>query len=97
MLLVTDAVWQVVKDDYPARPSTPSTVRGREEPVAIYASIAPVRWDSASVRWDSASMRSDSASMRSDSVERAPLARLLPTAAPADHNRIEEDPCTTCS
>ncbi len=37
VLLVTDAVWQVVKDDYPARPLDAVTVRGREEPVAIYA------------------------------------------------------------
>ena len=36
-LLVTDAVWQVVKDDYDARALDPVTVRGREEPVAIYA------------------------------------------------------------
>lgn len=36
-LLVTDAVWQVVKDDYSARPLDAVTVRGRAEPVAIYA------------------------------------------------------------
>lgn len=36
VLLVTDAVWQVVKDDYPGRPLEPVSVRGREEPVAIY-------------------------------------------------------------
>ncbi len=37
VLLVTDAVWQVVKDDYPGRPLDPVSVRGREEPVAIHA------------------------------------------------------------
>jgi adenylate cyclase len=37
VLLVTDAVWQVVKADYPGRPLDPVTVKGREEPVAIYA------------------------------------------------------------
>jgi class 3 adenylate cyclase len=37
VVLVTDAVWQVVKDEYPARPLDAVTVRGREEPVAIYA------------------------------------------------------------
>ena len=37
VLLVTDAVWHVVKDDYPCRPLDPVTVKGREEPVAIYA------------------------------------------------------------
>ena len=36
-LLVTDAVWQVVKDDYTSRALDPVIVRGREEPVAIYA------------------------------------------------------------
>jgi len=36
-LLVTDAVWQVVKADYAGRALDPVTVRGREEPVAIYA------------------------------------------------------------
>lgn len=36
-LLVTDAVWQVVKDDYQGRPLDAVTVRGREAPVAIYA------------------------------------------------------------
>lgn len=36
-LLVTDAVWQAVKDDYEGRALDPVTVRGREEPVAIYA------------------------------------------------------------
>lgn len=36
-LLVTDAVWQVVKADYASRALDPVTVRGREEPVAIYA------------------------------------------------------------
>jgi adenylate cyclase len=36
-LLVTDAVWQVVKADYEGRALDPVTVRGREEPVAIYA------------------------------------------------------------
>ena len=37
VLLVTDAVWQVVKGDFPGRPLDPVTVKGREEPVAIYA------------------------------------------------------------
>lgn len=37
ILLVTDAVWQAVKDDYPGRPLDPVTVKGRQEPVAIYA------------------------------------------------------------
>jgi adenylate cyclase len=37
VLLVTDPVWQVVKADYPGRPLDPVTVKGREEPVAIYA------------------------------------------------------------
>lgn len=37
VLLVTDAVWQVVKADYPGRPLDPVTVKGREEPVAIHA------------------------------------------------------------
>jgi adenylate cyclase len=36
-LLVTDAVWQTVKDDYQGRPLDPVTVRGRAEPVAIWA------------------------------------------------------------
>ena len=37
VLLVTDAVWQVVKADYTGRALDPVTVKGREEPVAIYA------------------------------------------------------------
>jgi adenylate cyclase len=37
VLLVTDAVWQAVKTEYPGRPLDPVTVKGREEPVAIYA------------------------------------------------------------
>jgi len=37
VLLVTDPVWQVVKADYPGRQLDPVTVKGREEPVAIYA------------------------------------------------------------
>jgi adenylate cyclase len=37
LLLVTDAVWQSVKDDYPGHPLDPVTVKGRQEPVAIYA------------------------------------------------------------
>jgi adenylate cyclase len=37
VLLVTDSVWQVVKDDYPGRPLDTVTVKGRREPVAIYA------------------------------------------------------------
>jgi adenylate cyclase len=37
VLLVTDAVWQVVKDDYEGRPLDAVAVRGRQEPVAIYA------------------------------------------------------------
>ena len=37
VLLVTDAVWQVVKTTYAGRPLDPVTVKGREEPVAIYA------------------------------------------------------------
>jgi adenylate cyclase len=36
-VLVTDAVWQVVKDDYPARALEPVTVKGREAPVSIYS------------------------------------------------------------
>ena len=37
VLLVTDAVWQTVKTEYPGLPLDPVTVKGREEPVAIYA------------------------------------------------------------
>jgi adenylate cyclase len=37
VLLVTDAVWQVVKGDYQGRPLDAVAVRGRQEPVAIYA------------------------------------------------------------
>ena len=37
VLLVTDAVWQVVKADYPGRQLEPVIVKGRQEPVAIYA------------------------------------------------------------
>jgi len=37
MLLVTDTVWQVVKDDYAGHPLDPVIVKGRDEPVAIYA------------------------------------------------------------
>jgi adenylate cyclase len=37
VLLVTEAVWQVVRDDYEGRPLDAVAVRGREEPVAIYA------------------------------------------------------------
>jgi adenylate cyclase len=37
VLLVTDAVWQIVKDDYQARPLDAVAVRGRAEPVAVYA------------------------------------------------------------
>ncbi len=36
-LLVTEAVWQVVKDDYEARALDAVAVRGRQEPVAVYA------------------------------------------------------------
>jgi adenylate cyclase len=36
-LLVTDAVWQNVKADYQGRQLDPVTVRGRDEPVAIWA------------------------------------------------------------
>ena len=36
-LLVTDAVWQAVKNEYEARALDPVTVRGREEPVAVWA------------------------------------------------------------
>jgi adenylate cyclase len=36
-LLVTDAVWQAVKHDYEARALDAVTVRGRADPVAIYA------------------------------------------------------------
>jgi hypothetical protein len=37
VLLVTEAVWQVVKDDYEGRALDAVAVRGRAEPVAIYA------------------------------------------------------------
>ena len=38
VLLATDAVWQVVKTDYPAgKALEPVTVKGREAPVAIYS------------------------------------------------------------
>jgi adenylate cyclase len=37
VLLVTEAVWQAIKNDHPARALDPVTVKGREEPVAIYA------------------------------------------------------------
>jgi len=37
ILLVTDTVWQVVKDDYPCRPLDSVIVKGRQDPVAIYA------------------------------------------------------------
>ncbi len=37
VLLVTDAVWQAVKDKYTSRALDPVQVRGRAEPVAIYA------------------------------------------------------------
>src|SRR5262249_44274916 len=37
VLLVTDAVWRVVEGDYAGRPLDPVTVKGRDEPVAIYA------------------------------------------------------------
>ena len=37
VLLVTDAVWQAVKTEYSGRPLDPVAVKGREEPVAIYA------------------------------------------------------------
>ena len=37
VLLVTEAVWQVVKDEYEARPLEAVAVRGREAPVAVYA------------------------------------------------------------
>ena len=37
VLLVTDAVYRVVEGRYPARPLEPVTVKGRQEPVAIYA------------------------------------------------------------
>lgn len=36
-LLVTDSIWHAVKDDYAGRPLDPVTVKGRQEPVAIYA------------------------------------------------------------
>lgn len=38
-LLVTEAVWQAVHDRYEARRLDAVTVRGREEPVAIYALV----------------------------------------------------------
>jgi len=37
VVLVTEAVWRVVKDDYDAQPLEAVVVRGREEPVAVYA------------------------------------------------------------
>ena len=37
MVLVTDAVWQVVKDAYPGRALEAVTVKGRAAPVAVYA------------------------------------------------------------
>jgi len=37
VLLVTEAVWHVVKDEYQARPFETVAVRGREAPVAVYA------------------------------------------------------------
>jgi adenylate cyclase len=37
VVLVTDSVWQVVKNDYEARALDAVAVRGREAPVAIYA------------------------------------------------------------
>ncbi|MEO6028567.1 MAG: adenylate/guanylate cyclase domain-containing protein, partial [Candidatus Binatia bacterium] len=37
VLLVTDAVWQAVKDGYVGRALDPVMVRGRQEPVAIWA------------------------------------------------------------
>ena len=37
VLLVTDTVWQAVKDDYPGRPLGSVVVKGRQDPVAIYA------------------------------------------------------------
>lgn len=37
VVLVTDTVWQVVKGDYPGRPLDSVLVKGREDPVAIYA------------------------------------------------------------
>jgi adenylate cyclase len=37
VLLVTDAVWQVVKDDYPCRLLDSVIVKGRQDPVAIYS------------------------------------------------------------
>jgi hypothetical protein len=37
VLLVTDSVWQVIKEDYPGRALDSVMVKGRQEPVAIYA------------------------------------------------------------
>ena len=37
VLLVTDAVWQIVKADYPGRALETVTVKGRAAPVAVYA------------------------------------------------------------
>ena len=37
VVLVTDTVWQVVRNDFPGRALDPVTVKGRQEPVAIYA------------------------------------------------------------
>jgi adenylate cyclase len=37
VVLVTEAVWRLVKDEYEAQPLEAVVVRGREEPVAVYA------------------------------------------------------------
>jgi len=37
VLLVTDAVWQAVKDEYEGRALDPVTVKGRDAPVAVYS------------------------------------------------------------
>ncbi len=37
VVLVTEAVWRIVKDEYEAQPLEAVVVRGREEPVAVYA------------------------------------------------------------
>ncbi len=37
VVLVTDTVWQAVKDEFSGRALEPVTVKGRQEPVAIYA------------------------------------------------------------
>jgi adenylate cyclase len=36
-VLMTDAVWQIVKDEYPARPLDAVLVKGRAAPVSIYS------------------------------------------------------------